>query len=166
MQEYFAQRMARLKKERGREESSTAPEEASPVCSHNEGSRKKRSKNAVGKLEEVESSSTPMVTEEDTNQEPDHPRKKKKKRKAAEKHETRIVTSDLGHNLEELPPKKKSRKHDADSRQINGQAEQQTVKCEVTTGTDEVDDVIREEEEMMKKKKKKKKSKKKRKNPE
>ncbi|TNM94993.1 hypothetical protein fugu_017752 [Takifugu bimaculatus] len=167
MQEYFAQRMARLKKGRGPEKSSMAPKEASPICSHNEESKKKKkkkSKKAVEEPQELESSSTPTVTEEDTNQEPDHPRKKKKKRKMAENDESCILAADLRHNCEELPPtkkKKKSKKHNTDSQQINRQAEQQTVKSEVT---EEVEDVMREEEEEMKTKKKK--SKKKRKNPE
>ncbi|XP_056872891.1 PIN2/TERF1-interacting telomerase inhibitor 1 [Takifugu flavidus] len=164
MQEYFAQRMARLKKGRGPEKSSMAPKEASPICSHNEESKKKKkkSKKAVEEPQELESSSTPTVTEEDTNQEPDHPRKKKKKRKMAENDESCILAADLRHNCEELPPtkkKKKSKKHNTDSQQINRQAEQQTVKSEVT---EEVEDVMREEEMKTKKKK----SKKKRKNPE
>lgn len=161
MQEYFAQRMARLKKDRGQDVSSTAPQDASPVCSSNkEPRKKKRSEKAAGAPEETESSSTPIVTEEDAKQEPDRPRKKKKKRKMAE-NESCISTAGLGHTCEEPPPKKKkkkkkkSKKHNTDSQQVNGPDKQQTVTSEVEKEPEEVDDEIREGAEMKKRKSKK-----------
>ncbi|GLD59789.1 PIN2/TERF1-interacting telomerase inhibitor 1, partial [Lates japonicus] len=101
MQEYFAQRMAQLKKARGQAQSLTTPaetnetsspsKEPSPVHSSNNDAeepkkkKKKKKKKAADEVEVLEdNSSAPIVAEDDENQEQERSKKKKKKRKMAE----------------------------------------------------------------------------------
>uniref|UniRef100_A0A3B4W9P8 PIN2 (TERF1) interacting telomerase inhibitor 1 n=2 Tax=Seriola lalandi dorsalis TaxID=1841481 RepID=A0A3B4W9P8_SERLL len=159
MQEYFAQRMAQLKKARGQAQSATSPgetettetsrppEEPSPIHSSNndtEEPKKKKKKNkkkkATDEVEMVEDkSSTPIVVEDDDNQEQERSKKKKKKRKMAENEdatdENCSSTSGVEQNCEELPPskKKKLKKHNKETEVLNGHepSEEQTAESEV-----------------------------------
>ncbi|XP_039982112.1 PIN2/TERF1-interacting telomerase inhibitor 1 [Xiphias gladius] len=159
MQEYFAQRMAQLKKARGQAQITTSPveaetnetsgpsEEPSPIHSSNndtEGPKKKKKKKKKQKAaDEVEveedNSSAPIVVEDNENQEQGRSKKKKKKRKMAENEgatdENCSSTSGVEQNCEELPPskKKKLKKHNNETELLNGQkpSEDQTAESEV-----------------------------------
>uniref|UniRef100_A0A8D3AI89 PIN2 (TERF1) interacting telomerase inhibitor 1 n=1 Tax=Scophthalmus maximus TaxID=52904 RepID=A0A8D3AI89_SCOMX len=141
MQEYFAQRMAQLKKARGQAQSETSgveaetketsspSEEPSPIRSSNNvmeeepKKKKKKKKRAADELEVVEDNcSAPIVVDDDENQEQERSKKKKKKRKMAENEEQ---------NCEELPPSKK--KKQKETKLLNGHepTEDQTVESEV-----------------------------------
>uniref|UniRef100_A0A8C4ECJ1 PIN2 (TERF1) interacting telomerase inhibitor 1 n=1 Tax=Dicentrarchus labrax TaxID=13489 RepID=A0A8C4ECJ1_DICLA len=138
MQEYFAQRMAQLKKARGQAQS-TAPsveaetnetsgpsEEPSPVHMRNDDSeepkkkkkkKKKKSKKSADELEVAEeNSAAPIVIEDDDDdddQQQEHLGKKKKKRKMVENEEATnencSSTSGVEQNYEEPPSKKKKK---------------------------------------------------------
>lgn len=148
MQEYFAQRMAQLKRDRGQAQSEApAPEteemdlaaepseEPSPVSSGGEDSekpkkkKKKKSKKAAEKLEEAENCSAPISQEEDELEQQEHAGKKKKKRKMVENEGAAIedcgAASGGEQNCEELPPskkkkKKKQRKDNQEEELLNG----------------------------------------------
>ncbi|KAM4713723.1 PIN2/TERF1-interacting telomerase inhibitor 1 [Anableps anableps] len=127
MQEYFAQRMAQLKKARGSEgsassvkvdtiETSSRAEELSPAHSSNNDTeepkkkKKKKNKKLVEELEDVEEKcSAPIVLEEKENEKTCS--RKKKKRKLDE-NENSSSTCVPEMNCEELRlSKKKKRKH-------------------------------------------------------
>ncbi|XP_019947427.1 PIN2/TERF1-interacting telomerase inhibitor 1 [Paralichthys olivaceus] len=149
MQEYFAQRMAQLKKARGQDPSATSRADAEtsetstpseePIHSTNNDTeeprkkKKKKKKKAMNELEVVEDNcSSPIVVEEDENQEQERLKKKtKKKRKMAENKETtdENCSSTSGveqnfeeQNCEERPPskKKKLKKHKKETELLNG----------------------------------------------
>ncbi|MEQ2216778.1 hypothetical protein XENOCAPTIV_022155 [Xenoophorus captivus] len=127
MQEYFAKRMAQLRKARGSAglgssvkaeatETSSPVEELGPVhCSNsNAVEPKKKKKKPVEELEYVDAkSSTPIVLEENENQK--NALRKKKKRKTAEisvENENSSSTAVLAMNCEEPRlSKKKKLKH-------------------------------------------------------
>ncbi|XP_053301247.1 PIN2/TERF1-interacting telomerase inhibitor 1 [Pleuronectes platessa] len=182
MQEYFAQRMAQLKKARGQDpratsradaetsETSTPSEE--PIRSSNDDmdepkkkKKKKKKKKATNELQVVEDNcSSPIVVEDNENQEQER-KKKKKKRKMAEIEEASdencSSTSGVEQNCEEQPPskKKKLKKHKKETELLNGHepSDDQTVESEVVP--EEEGDVV--EVVVQKKSKKKKKKKKK-----
>ncbi|KAF3849808.1 hypothetical protein F7725_019527 [Dissostichus mawsoni] len=132
MQEYFAQRMAQLKKSRGQAESEepsmetdeTSGQSEEPILIPTDDSeepkkkkkKKKKSKKSEDDLEVVEENSTPVpvitVDDEDQQQESSG---KKKKRKMVESEEATnencSSTSGVEQNSEELPPSKKKKKH-------------------------------------------------------
>ncbi|XP_076026977.1 PIN2/TERF1-interacting telomerase inhibitor 1 [Genypterus blacodes] len=134
MQEYFAQRMAQLKKARGQTQDPPSPretetseasgpsEEACPDAE--EPKRKKKKKKSRKAAEEMEEDcSAPVVAEESAEQEQactGTKKKKKKKRKMAEDKEAANVdcSSPCGveQSCEEQPPskKKKHKKHKVD----------------------------------------------------
>ncbi|XP_075900846.1 PIN2/TERF1-interacting telomerase inhibitor 1 [Nelusetta ayraudi] len=150
MQEYFAQRMAQLKRGHGQAQSEAPAaeteemdlaaepsEEPSPVSSGGEDSekpkkekkKKKKSKRAAEKLEEAENCSAPISQEEDELEQQEHAGKKKKKRKMVENEGAAIedcgAASGGEQNCEELPPskkqkKKKQRKEDREEELLNG----------------------------------------------
>ncbi|XP_034435792.1 PIN2/TERF1-interacting telomerase inhibitor 1 isoform X2 [Hippoglossus hippoglossus] len=186
MQEYFAQRMAQLKKARGQDpraafradaetsETSTPSEE--PIHSSNNDAeepkkkKKKKKKRATNELEVVEDNcSSPIVVEDNENQEQER-KKKKKKRKMAENEgasaENCSSTSGVEQNCEEQPPskKKKLKKHKKETELLNGHepSDDQTVESEVVPKKkhreEEEGDVV---EVVVQKKSKKKKKKKK-----
>ncbi|TDH00346.1 hypothetical protein EPR50_G00187600 [Perca flavescens] len=160
MQEYFAQRMAQLKKARGQDQS-TAPsvepnessgpsEEPSPILisdndseeSKKKKKKKKKSKKSSYELEVIEENSTaaPIIIVDDEDQQQERSGKKKKKRNIVESegatNENCSSTSGVEQNCEELPPskkKKKLKKHHKETELLNGHrpAEDQTVESEV-----------------------------------
>ncbi|XP_071335201.1 PIN2/TERF1-interacting telomerase inhibitor 1 [Trachinotus anak] len=194
MQEYFAQRMAQLKKARGQAQSATSPEEAettesagpseetSPIHSSNNDmeepkkKKKKKKKKAADEPEMVEdNSNAAIVVEDDENQEQERSKKKKKKRKMAENEgatdENCSSTSGVEQNCGELPPskKKKLKKHHKESEVLNGH--EQTVESEVVQKKrkkhrEEAGDVAEEDKEEVIEKKSKKDKKKKKKHQE
>ncbi|XP_058470121.1 PIN2/TERF1-interacting telomerase inhibitor 1 [Solea solea] len=134
MQEYFAQRMAQLKKGRGQAQSQTSTEEtetnelsgpseeSSSIYTSNKDmekpkKKKKKKKNRATDESEVveENSSTPIVVEVIENQEHDGSKKKKKKNKRKlEENEVAVdktcsSTSGVEQNCEALPPSKKKK---------------------------------------------------------
>ncbi|XP_035534540.1 PIN2/TERF1-interacting telomerase inhibitor 1 isoform X2 [Morone saxatilis] len=172
MQEYFAQRMAQLKKARGQAQS-TAPsveaetnetsgpsEEPSPVHTSNDDSeelkkkkkKKKKSKKSADELEVAEeNSAAPIVIEDDDadDQQQEHLGKKKKKRKTVENeratNENCSSTSGVEQNCEELPPSKKKKK-----------LKKHNKETELPNGHGPTEDQTVESEVVLKKKKKKK----------
>ncbi|XP_076611718.1 PIN2/TERF1-interacting telomerase inhibitor 1 [Chaetodon auriga] len=159
MQQYFAQRMAQLKKARGHTHS-TAPSEAnetsgpseepSPTHSSNDGSeepkkkKKKKSKKSADEQEVAEENSSAAIVIEDNEDQPqERPGKKKKKRKRVENegatNENCSSTSGVEQNCEELPPSKKKKKkkklknNDQECELLNGHGptEGQSVASEV-----------------------------------
>ncbi|XP_041661275.1 PIN2/TERF1-interacting telomerase inhibitor 1 [Cheilinus undulatus] len=149
MQEYFAQRMAQLKKARGQtqmteaspgeeaDETSRPSEEPDPSSVCRDGSeglkkkkKKKKSKKSSDDIEMVEENiSTPIVIEDDGNEEQEPQRKKKKKRKLVESEEAPNETcsspsgvENCEDNCEELPSskKKKHKKHKKEAELTNG----------------------------------------------
>ncbi|XP_036942470.1 PIN2/TERF1-interacting telomerase inhibitor 1 [Acanthopagrus latus] len=118
MQEYFAQRMAQIKKARGEAQSASPSvraeadetagpsEEPSPIHTSTEDSeepkkkkkkKKKKSKESTDELEVVEENSTaPIVIENDEDQQqgPPEEKKKKKKKKSKESAEVLAVTEE------------------------------------------------------------------------
>ncbi|KAM6906133.1 PIN2/TERF1-interacting telomerase inhibitor 1 [Lycodopsis pacificus] len=132
MQEYFAQRMAQLKKDRGQAQStapsmetnatSGPPDESSPVLISDDDSeepkkkKKKKSKRSAGDLEVVEEHSTaaPIVIEDDEDKRQECSGKKKKRRKVVESegatNENSSSTAGVEQNCEEMPPSKKKKK--------------------------------------------------------
>ncbi|KAK5880242.1 hypothetical protein CesoFtcFv8_023290 [Champsocephalus esox] len=135
MQEYFAQRMAQLKKSRGQTESEEPSMETDEISGQSEEpiliptddseepkkkKKKKKSNTSDDDLEVVEENSTPIpvitVDDEDQQQESSgKKKKKKKKRKMVESEEATnencSSTSGVEQNSEELPPSKKKKKH-------------------------------------------------------
>ncbi|KAK5903634.1 hypothetical protein CgunFtcFv8_007395 [Champsocephalus gunnari] len=136
MQEYFAQRMAQLKKSRGQTESEEPSMETDEISGQSEEpiliptddseepkkkkkKKKKKSNTSDDDLEVVEENSTPIpvitVDDEDQQQESSGKKKKKKKRKMVESEEATnencSSTSGVEQNSEELPPSKKKKKH-------------------------------------------------------
>uniref|UniRef100_A0A3Q3E954 PIN2 (TERF1) interacting telomerase inhibitor 1 n=1 Tax=Labrus bergylta TaxID=56723 RepID=A0A3Q3E954_9LABR len=160
MQEYFAQRMAQLKKARGQaqntepleteeaNETSSPSDEPDPILASNDDSeepkkkkkKKKKSKKSSDELEvEVENVLSPIVIEDDEDQEQEHP-VKRKKRKLVEseeaKNETCSAPSLVEQNCEELPlakKKKKHQKHSKDSELTNGHAQTEDEPVESVT---------------------------------
>ncbi|XP_029281280.1 PIN2/TERF1-interacting telomerase inhibitor 1 [Cottoperca gobio] len=160
MQEYFAQRMAQLKKSRGQaqseapsmetDETSGPSEEPSPILICNDDSeepkkkkkkkKKKKSKKSEDDLEVVEEHSTAAPVIIVDNEEQQHERSGEK-RKMVESEGTTSencsATSGAEQNCEELPPskkkKKKLKKHHKEAELLNGQGptEDQTVESEV-----------------------------------
>ncbi|XP_020494530.2 PIN2/TERF1-interacting telomerase inhibitor 1 [Labrus bergylta] len=138
MQEYFAQRMAQLKKARGQaqntepleteeaNETSSPSDEPDPILASNDDSeepkkkkkkkKKKKSKKSSDELEvEVENVLTPIVIEDDEDQE--HPVKRKKSKKSSDELEVEvenvlppIVIEDDEDQEQEHPVKRKKRK--------------------------------------------------------
>ncbi|XP_059212203.1 PIN2/TERF1-interacting telomerase inhibitor 1 [Centropristis striata] len=173
MQEYFAQRMAQLKKARGQAQSEEpsvetetldTPEEPSPNDDTEEPKKKKKkkkkSKEPADEVEVVEESSTaaPIVILDEEDQQQEQLGKKKKKRKTVESdgaaNENCSATSSVEQNCEELPPSKKKKKH-----------KKKDKETELLNGHGPTEDVVQEEEEVVvvgKKSKKDKKKKKKR----
>ncbi|KAJ4929462.1 hypothetical protein JOQ06_005070 [Pogonophryne albipinna] len=158
MQEYFAQRMAQLKKSRGQaesEEPSMETDETSgqseepiliPTDDSEEPKKKKKKKNkkksntSDDDLEVVEENSTPVpvITVDDKDQQQESSGKKKKKRKMVESEEATnencSSTSGVEQNSEELPPskKKKHKKQHRETELQNGHepTEDQSVDSE------------------------------------
>ncbi|KAK7906865.1 hypothetical protein WMY93_015477 [Mugilogobius chulae] len=137
MQEYFAQRMASLKKARGQtpsEDTSERSGENSPACDDNSSTKqpkkkkKKKDKKAADEADVSEKCEAPIPEE---YQEP----VKKKKRK--------IHENEQPLTLEEETPstkKKKNKKHKKDTKQINGHllVDDDDVICEVEEKHEEV----------------------------
>ncbi|KAL3979818.1 geminin [Sarotherodon galilaeus] len=180
MQEYFAQRMAQLKKARGAQnadppETSNASEEVS--LNHNsnddteEPKKKKKKKKAADEVAE-EQCSTPAEVEDKEDQQKERSKKKKKKRKMAESVEVvnENCSSTCSTECEELQTKKKKlKKHSEQNELLNGHepAEDETldlntVQKKKKKRRDEVDSVATEDgkEELVEKKSKKKKKRK------
>ncbi|XP_060947356.1 PIN2/TERF1-interacting telomerase inhibitor 1 [Limanda limanda] len=179
MQQYFAQRMAQLKKARGQDpretsqadagtsETSTPSEEPIHISNNNteepKKKKKKKKKKATNELEVVEDNfSSPIAVEDSENQEQERKKKKKKKkRKMAEiegaSDENCSSTSGVEQNCEEQPPSKKKK-----LKKLNGHepSDDQTVESEVVPKEEhrEEGDVV---EVVVQKKSKKKKKKKK-----
>ncbi|XP_044024523.1 PIN2/TERF1-interacting telomerase inhibitor 1 [Siniperca chuatsi] len=186
MQEYFAQRMAQLKRSRGQALSTAPPVEAEanktsglskepdPIRSSNNDDseepkkkKKKKGKKSVDELEVAEeNSAAPIVIEDDEDRQQECPGKKKKKRKMVE---NCSATSGVEQNCVKKKKKKKLKKHNKETKLLNGHgpAEDQTVESEVVhkkkkKQREEVDDVVKEDkEELVEKKFKKDKKKKK-----
>ncbi|KAM9339720.1 PIN2/TERF1-interacting telomerase inhibitor 1 [Symphorus nematophorus] len=161
MQEYFAQRMAQLKKARGQAQStetsveaetngtSGPSEERSPIHSSNDNSeepkkKKKKKKKSIKSADELdvaeENTSAPIVLEDDEDQQPERPeKKKKKKRRMVESeegatNENSSSTSGVKQDCEELPAsKKKKKKHNEEAELLNGHepTEEHAVESEV-----------------------------------
>ncbi|KAM3603013.1 uncharacterized protein V6R79_015115 [Siganus canaliculatus] len=191
MQEYFAQRMAQLKKARGQSTAETTnvsspSDEPSPIHSSDGDSeepkkkkKKKKSKKSADEPEAAEESSgAPVVAEEEQDQQQEHQGKKKKKRKMVENegaaNENDGTASGVEQQCEELPPpkkkkKKKLKKDHEDSELQNGlePTEEQTVESEVAHKKKKKNkhrdevNTVEEEESVEKKSKKDKKKKKK-----
>ncbi|MEQ2167320.1 hypothetical protein GOODEAATRI_002942 [Goodea atripinnis] len=169
MQEYFAKRMAQLRKARGSaglgssvkaeaSETSSPVEELGPVhCSNSNAvepkkKKKKKKKKPVEELEYVdEKSSAPIVLEENENQK--NALRKKKKRKTAEisvENENSSSTAVLAMNCEEPRlSKKKKLKH-------MEKEHEQTEEYKVIQGKEDHNGVKECEEELVTKKSKKK----------
>uniref|UniRef100_A0A3Q2GS21 PIN2 (TERF1) interacting telomerase inhibitor 1 n=1 Tax=Cyprinodon variegatus TaxID=28743 RepID=A0A3Q2GS21_CYPVA len=173
MQEYFAQRMAQLKKARSVEGSAASVKErdtetsaeeldAAPNSNNDadEPQKKKKKKKKKKKLEEElevveEKSSPPIVKEEKENQENSCSRKKKKRKteEISDEHENCSSTSVLEMNCEEPGlSKKKKRKH--------AEMElEQNEECRVIQDKEDHSGMKECEEEVVSKKSKKKKKK-------
>ncbi|CAN9507400.1 unnamed protein product [Ophioblennius macclurei] len=173
MQEYFAQRMARLKAGRGAQSpaaASTPSEEASPAH-HDEDDgeepkkkKKKKKKNKKSSEEAEEETSDPVIVIND-DEESDEPSKKKRKRAKGE--------NAVAENCEAPPPvkKKKHKTPNQDGENELDQAESQSGESEkkkkkkkkkhkeVEEEVEVEDSVVTEEEVQKKSKKKKKKQK-------
>ncbi|KAM7367983.1 hypothetical protein PAMP_014240 [Pampus punctatissimus] len=189
MQEYFAQRMAQLKKARNQAQStetteiSGPSEEPSPIHSTNENTqepkkkkkkKEKKMKKAADEMEVVEANCKSPITVEDV-EEQEPVKKKKKKRKTVEKeaalNENCSSTSGVEQDCEVMPPskKKKLKKQKKETEipdGLNGQTEDQTVESDVVhkkkKSREETQDVVEEDkEEPVEKKSKKDKKKKK-----
>lgn len=178
MQEYFAQRMAQLKKARGAQnadppETSNASEEVGLNHNSNDDTeepkkkKKKKKKKAADEVAE-EQCSTPAAVED---QEKERSKKKKKKRKMAESEEVvnENCSSTCSTECEELQTKKKKlKKHSEQSELLNGHepAEDETLDLNTVQKKkkrrDEVNSVATEDgkEELVEKKSKKKKKRK------
>ncbi|XP_017282739.1 PIN2/TERF1-interacting telomerase inhibitor 1 [Kryptolebias marmoratus] len=168
MQEYFAQRMAQLKKARGAQ--STAPsaaevtetggpaEELSPVdVSNDDAEEPKKKKKKDKKLVEV------VEVVDDKSQEKESSRKKKKRKITEHDCSSTNVPEE---NCQELrsSKKKKLKKRPKDGELLNGHgpAQDETVECELMQAENHKEDDVGEEwnEEPVVKKSKKKKRKK------
>ncbi|XP_049913609.1 PIN2/TERF1-interacting telomerase inhibitor 1 [Epinephelus moara] len=173
MQEYFAQRMAQLKKDRGQAQSAAPSEETSetsgpseqpsPIVINNDDDddseepkkkkkkKKKKSKKSEDDLEVVEENSTPapIVIVEDEDQPQERPEKKKKKRKMVESEgaasEDCSSTSGVEQNCEELPPSKKKKKK---------KSKKHDEETELVNGHEPTEDQTVESEVVQKKRKK------------
>nr|XP_020472947.1 PIN2/TERF1-interacting telomerase inhibitor 1 isoform X1 [Monopterus albus] len=133
MQEYFAQRMAQLKKARGQVQNRASTvaenEEPSPTHSSNddtdEPKKKRKKKKAVDKVEVIKENCTaPVVVEDNGNQPLEHSMKKKKKKRKMAGNEDRMsenwsFTSGIEHNCEDLPSSKK-KKPRKETKVLNG----------------------------------------------
>ncbi|KAM6915422.1 PIN2/TERF1-interacting telomerase inhibitor 1 [Xenentodon cancila] len=185
MQEYFAQRMAQMKKARGAQgtaaDSAGASESSGPTgelgsvrgeSNDTEEPKKKRKKKSKKPAEEVEDDecSTPVVVEEREEQEQEKCSRKKKKRKMAENHydvnENGSATNVPEVNCEQVAPsqKKKLKKHKG-SRMLNGHdpTEDETAEVEVIPNKNlskQEDGVVTKDKEEPGEKKSKKKKKK------
>lgn len=181
MQEYFAQRMAQLKKARGAQnadtpETSNASEEVGLNHNSNDDTeepkkKKKKKKKAADEVAE-EQCSTPAAVEDKEDQEKEHSKKKKKKRKMAESEEVvnENCSSTCSTECEELQTKKKKlKKRSEQSELLNGHEPTEdetldlnTVQKKKKKNRDEVDSVATEDgkEELVEKKSKKKKKRK------
>ncbi|XP_032441370.1 PIN2/TERF1-interacting telomerase inhibitor 1 isoform X2 [Xiphophorus hellerii] len=165
MQEYFAQRMAQLKKARGSEgsassvkaettETSSPAEELSPVHSSNndaEEPKKKKNKKLEEELVDVEEKcSAPIVPEEKENKEKACSRKKKKRKTAEiiDENENSSSASVLEMNCEKPSFSKKKKSKHIEKQLIN-----------VLEGEEDHNGVKECEEELVTKKSKKKKRK-------
>ncbi|CAJ1078176.1 PIN2/TERF1-interacting telomerase inhibitor 1 [Xyrichtys novacula] len=164
MQEYFAQRMAQLKKAQGQvqntepsaaDETSTPSDEVDPNLGGNNDSeeprkkKKKKSKKTADE-QEAEEEFNPVEIEDNNEQEQERPRKKKKKkRKAVDCEEATeascISPSAIEQNRGELPPskKKKKKKH-----------KNHIEETELTNGHASTNDQTEESEIVQKKRKK------------
>ncbi|KAM9839913.1 PIN2/TERF1-interacting telomerase inhibitor 1 [Aulostomus maculatus] len=176
MQEYFAQRMAQLKKARGPARScpDTSEElgpssEARPVLSGQEISeetkkkkKKKKSKKEAEEMEVMEEKcTTPFVVEED--QEPSKKKKKKRKIEGAS-NENSCSSSSGDQDCEEKPPskKKKHKKHQETKLLKGHESQTELVPKKKKKCKDKLhDSVMEDEEEVVEKKSKKNKNKKK-----
>ncbi|KAL6096038.1 pinx1 [Pungitius sinensis] len=155
MQEYFAQRMAQLKKARGQapstetNETSGPTDEPRPIIVINDEKPKKKKKSSKNKREELDlevveenSTAVPVILiEDDAGEQRDGSGKKKKKRKV---NENCGAPSGGEQNCEALPPSKKKKKkknqlQHEESERLNGHG---------PTGDYTVDsEVVHEEEE-------------------
>uniref|UniRef100_A0A8C6WE41 PIN2 (TERF1) interacting telomerase inhibitor 1 n=1 Tax=Neogobius melanostomus TaxID=47308 RepID=A0A8C6WE41_9GOBI len=121
MQEYFAQRMAHLKKARGQAQSSDTSEmsgqcgESSPAHCNNSSAGQSKKKKKKGKKDQHVSEEKDFISEEQKESERVNPEQKKKKRKTYEIEQP--LTPE-----EEIPPpkKKKNKKHKKDTEALNG----------------------------------------------
>ncbi|KAF7665783.1 hypothetical protein LDENG_00133690 [Lucifuga dentata] len=187
MQEYFAQRMAQLKKTRDQTQNPTSSLETKtneitdpseePCSFHSsthddeEPKKKKKGRKAADEMEVAEEiCRAPIVVEKSEDQEQAH---SGKKRKMAENegavNDDSSSTSGVEQNCEEQPPskKKKSKKHKV-TEVLNGHvpAENQTVESEVVhknqkKNKGDMENVVTEDSEVQEKKSKKEKKKKK-----
>lgn len=172
MQEYFAQRMAQLKKARGNAdtpETSNASEEVGLNHNSKDDTEEPKKKKKKKKKAAEEQCSTLAAVEDKEDQEKERSKKKKKKRKMAESEEVvnENCSSTCSTECEELQTKKKKlKKH---SEQLNGHetAEDETLDLNIVQKKkkkrrDEVDSVATEDRkgELVEKKSKKKKKRK------
>ncbi|XP_012736165.2 PIN2/TERF1-interacting telomerase inhibitor 1 [Fundulus heteroclitus] len=184
MQEYFAQRMAQLKRSRSAggsaasvkaeaTETSSPAEEVGPVHSSSNDTeeprkkKKKKNKKVVEDLEVVEEKCFgPIVLEEKENQEKVCSRKKKKRKtpEVTDENENSSSSSVLEMNCEEPRPAKKKKLKRTEKEQIIEL--EQTEEYIVIQDEEENSEVKECEEELVAKKSKKKKKKKKRQNQE
>ncbi|XP_061602511.1 PIN2/TERF1-interacting telomerase inhibitor 1 [Cololabis saira] len=187
MQEYFAQRMAQLKKGRGAQSTAASPAEAStspgppeePCSVHSESNdteepkkkrkKKKKSKKPAEEVEEEECSTPVVVVEEQENPEQEKCSRKKKKRKMAENHcdanENSSPTDVLEVNCEQVAPSKKKKLKKNRGEILNGHdlAEDETAELEVVPNTnvsEQEDGVVTKDKDEPREKKCKKKKKK------
>ncbi|KAM9703137.1 PIN2/TERF1-interacting telomerase inhibitor 1 [Menidia menidia] len=187
MQEYFAQRMAQLKKARQgptatypteaeATETSGPTEQVSPVCSSEETEdagrkkkkKKKKSKKPTEDIEVVEEQSSAPISGEDGENGEKESSRKKKKRKMAENHKD--VNEDVSSadvvelSCEEPPPskKKKLKKHKkSELLSGNNLTETESVESELTHNSlREEGEEVKDDEEGLEGKKSKKKKKK------
>ncbi|XP_029984970.1 PIN2/TERF1-interacting telomerase inhibitor 1 isoform X2 [Sphaeramia orbicularis] len=146
MQEYFAKRMADLRRARGQaqgesSEKSGPSEDPSPVHIIDDDTdepkkkkKKKKSKKATDEVEEVEDAHADPIVVKDEDLEQEYSAKKKKKRKTAENEAPTNENCDCT-PVEELPPpkKKKQKKQKRETEHLNGHivTEDQSVESEV-----------------------------------
>ncbi|KAF3702793.1 PIN2/TERF1-interacting telomerase inhibitor 1 67-11-3 protein [Channa argus] len=191
MQEYFAQRMAKLKKAQGQPQNSASSvpdnnktsspsEEPSPIHSSSDDTEepkkkknKKRNKKAMDEVEIVKDRSTSTIVVEDSDNLELQRSRKMKKRKVVKNEEAtdENSTSGVKQYCEELPPskKKKLKKHSKEADLLNGHGptddqalESDVVQKKKKKHKDEVDHVVEEDTgELVQKKSKKDKKKKK-----
>ncbi|KAK2856296.1 hypothetical protein Q5P01_005031 [Channa striata] len=154
VKEYFAQRMAQLKKAQSKKSASSVTEnnetpgpseEPSPIHSSNDDTeepkkkkkKKKKNKKAIDEVEIAKDHSTsPIVAEGNDNPELEHSRKMKKRKAVQNEGATdENSTSGVEQHCEDLPPskKKKLKKHskEADLLKGHGPTEDGAVESEV-----------------------------------
>ncbi|KAM4632787.1 PIN2/TERF1-interacting telomerase inhibitor 1 [Polymixia lowei] len=192
MQDYFAQRMAQLKRARGQAQDpetrtskiSGPSEEPDAIHSTNDSTdepKKKKKKKKKKKNREVadeaevaaEECIVTTIMEDNEDQEQARSEKKKKKRKLVDNegamNEECSTTSGLGENCNN-PSKKKKDKHEIETSQLNGHSPTENHTVESGVGhkkkkkkhREQVDSVMAEQEELLVVKKSKKDKKKKR----